>query len=97
MFQALQVHRQQMEALYGGPLDWQELPGRNATRVAEYLPDADVTLEGYLGPVPRVAARPTDPSPQRGGRSRRRPTALTRSAAASTNSDWLSFVAGRPP
>lgn len=27
-FQALQTHRQQMEAVYGDPLDWQEMPGR---------------------------------------------------------------------
>ncbi len=46
-FQALQAHRQQMEAMYGGPLDWQTLPGRKATRVAEYLPSADVSLEEH--------------------------------------------------
>ena len=45
-FQALQAHREEVEASYGGPLEWQELSGRKATRVADYLPDADVTDEG---------------------------------------------------
>lgn len=44
-FEGLQSHREQLEAVYGGQLDWQELLGRKATRVAEYLPDADVALE----------------------------------------------------
>jgi hypothetical protein len=50
--QALQVHKSELEAAYGRPLDWQLLPGRKATRVADYLPEADVTKDadwaGYL-------------------------------------------------
>jgi hypothetical protein len=46
-FQALQAHREAVEASYGGPLEWQELPGRKATRVADYLPDADVTEDDW--------------------------------------------------
>lgn len=30
---------------YGGALDWQELADRKATRVADYLSDADVAHE----------------------------------------------------
>ncbi|WP_202978435.1 DUF4268 domain-containing protein [Serinicoccus chungangensis] len=52
-FEALSDRRSEVEAAYGGPLDWQSLPGRKACRVAEYLPDADVTVEArwaeYLG------------------------------------------------
>jgi hypothetical protein len=44
-FEALIASRQELEAAYGGSLDWQVLPGRKATRIAEYLPDADVTHE----------------------------------------------------
>lgn len=44
-YQALRAHRDAVESTYGGPLEWQELPGRKATRVADYLPDADVTEE----------------------------------------------------
>lgn len=51
-FQALRLRRDVMETAYQGPLDWQELPGKKATRVADYLPDADLTQEdeweGYL-------------------------------------------------
>lgn len=41
-FEALQTRRQELEAAYGGALEWQDLPSRKATRIAEYL-DADVT------------------------------------------------------
>jgi hypothetical protein len=44
-FEKLQARRHELEEVYGGVLDWQELQGRKATRVAEYLPDADVTEE----------------------------------------------------
>lgn len=44
-FQALLAKREQMEVAYGGALDWQDLPGKKATRVADYLPDADLALE----------------------------------------------------
>jgi hypothetical protein len=44
---ALSAHRPQLEAAYGGLLDWQSLPGRKATRIAEYLPDADVSVEEH--------------------------------------------------
>lgn len=44
-FQALEVLRATLEDAYGGPLDWQELPTRKATRIADYLPDADVSFE----------------------------------------------------
>jgi hypothetical protein len=40
--QALRVRRAEAEAAYGRDLDWQELPGRKATRIADYLPDADI-------------------------------------------------------
>lgn len=43
--QALHLKRRLMEAAYEGPLDWQELPGKKATRIADYLPDADLTDE----------------------------------------------------
>lgn len=42
-FEILQTRQAEFEAAYGGPLVWQELPGRKATRIAEYLPDADVS------------------------------------------------------
>lgn len=42
---SLLVRKGEMEAAYGGALDWQELPDRKATRVADYLPDVDVTTE----------------------------------------------------
>jgi len=46
-FEALQTRRQELETAYGGTLEWQALPGRKATRIAEYL-DADVsTQEGW--------------------------------------------------
>ena len=44
-FEKLQAHRLELDDAYGGVLDWQEMQGRKATRVAEYLPDADVTNE----------------------------------------------------
>ena len=44
-YEALHSKRQQFEAAYNGPLDWQDLPGRKATRIAEYLPDADLKLQ----------------------------------------------------
>ena len=44
-FEALKAKQSTMEQVYGLPLDWEELPGRKATRVAEYLPDADVSAE----------------------------------------------------
>lgn len=44
-FEALETHRQELAAAYGGALEWQSLPGRKATRIAEYLPDADVTMQ----------------------------------------------------
>jgi hypothetical protein len=43
---ALLGRREQMELAYGGPLDWQELPGKKATRVAEYLTAADLGSAG---------------------------------------------------
>ena len=46
-FDELKAHQQEMEAAYESPLDWQALPGRKATRVAEYLPDADVTIQEH--------------------------------------------------
>lgn len=39
---AILGHRGEMESAYGGRLDWQELPGRKATRVAEYLAGAEL-------------------------------------------------------
>lgn len=44
-FEALQTHRQEFETAYGGALEWQALPGRISTRVAEYLPDTDVNMQ----------------------------------------------------
>jgi len=40
----LREQRRELEAAYGSSLDWQDMPGRKATRVAEYLPDADVAV-----------------------------------------------------
>jgi hypothetical protein len=42
--EVLEGQRAKMEAVYGGSLDWQPLPHRKATRVAEYLPNADVVV-----------------------------------------------------
>ena len=44
-FQALKANQSEMEQVYGLPLDWEEMPGRKSTRVADYLPDADVNSE----------------------------------------------------
>lgn len=44
-FRALQTSQMKIEEVYGHSLDWQDLPNRKATRVAEYLNDADVTDE----------------------------------------------------
>jgi len=51
-FETLSVVRDEIEDAYGATLDWQAMPGRKATRIAEYLPGADVAREqdwpGYL-------------------------------------------------
>ena len=44
-FEKLQARQVELDGSYGGVLDWQELQGRKATRVAEYLAGADVTAE----------------------------------------------------
>lgn len=44
-FEAMHAIKPALEGAYQGPLDWQALPSRKATRVADYLPDADVTNE----------------------------------------------------
>jgi hypothetical protein len=44
-FEALQGRRNDLETAYGSTLEWQSLPGRKASRVAEYLPEADVGIE----------------------------------------------------
>lgn len=44
-FNALKVNESPMEQSYGEPLDWQELHGRKATRIADYLAGADVSIE----------------------------------------------------
>lgn len=44
-FLSLRERKLPMEEAYGQPLEWQELPGRKATRLADYLPDADVSNE----------------------------------------------------
>lgn len=41
---ALQGSQLKIEDAYGHTLAWQELPNRKATRVAEYLPGADVSI-----------------------------------------------------
>ena len=46
-FQTLEAKQAEMEQAYGQALAWQDLPGRKATRVAEYLPDAEVTSEEH--------------------------------------------------
>lgn len=46
-FTALKARQADIEQVYGSGLDWQDLPGRKATRVADYLPDADVTSEEH--------------------------------------------------
>lgn len=43
---ALETYRRELESFNGLTLEWQDLPGRKSTRVAEYLAGADVTLEG---------------------------------------------------
>lgn len=42
----LRARRAEIEAVYGAPLDFQELPGRKSTRIAQYMPGADVAEEG---------------------------------------------------
>lgn len=42
IFQALREHRAAIEEAYGQPLEWEELPGRKACRVADYG-EGDVT------------------------------------------------------
>ncbi|WP_206665874.1 DUF4268 domain-containing protein [Pedococcus bigeumensis] len=44
-FHALETDQARVERAYGQPLNWQELPERKATRVADYLLDADVSVE----------------------------------------------------
>jgi len=46
-FTALKARQADIEQVYGSGLDWQDLPGRKATRVADYLPKADVTNEEH--------------------------------------------------
>ncbi|WP_433165870.1 DUF4268 domain-containing protein [Kribbella sp. CA-247076] len=46
-FRALKAHQPKLEQAYGQPLDWQDLPDRKSTRVADYLPDADITTEDH--------------------------------------------------
>ena len=48
-FEVLATRQTEFEASYEGPLEWQELPGRKATRIAEYLPDADVSMKADWG------------------------------------------------
>lgn len=43
--EALLAVREQVEDLYGGVLEWQPMPGRKATRIAEYLQGAEVGRE----------------------------------------------------
>lgn len=45
-FMALRARRADLEAAYGSALDWQDLPDRKATRIAEYLVDADIGDQG---------------------------------------------------
>jgi hypothetical protein len=44
-FEMLQATREPLETAYGGVLEWQSLPERKSTRVAEYRADADVAHE----------------------------------------------------
>lgn len=41
-FRSLLAQQDRFEASYGGALDWQELEGRRACRIADYLPDASI-------------------------------------------------------
>ena len=45
IFDHFQLHREQFEAAYGRPVEWEELPTARACRIAEYYPDADVAYE----------------------------------------------------
>jgi len=51
LFRSIESHRAQIEASYGGPLTWEELPGRQACRIAAYG-EGDVALldehDGYI-------------------------------------------------
>lgn len=42
LYTALHHHREEIEADYGGPLNWEELPHRRASRIADYT-DGDIT------------------------------------------------------
>lgn len=41
-YNALLARKAEIEAAYGGPLDWQSLPDRVASRIAVHLTDADI-------------------------------------------------------
>lgn len=41
-FTRLSSQRERFESAYGGPIEWQELPGRSACRIADYLADASI-------------------------------------------------------
>ena len=49
LYESLFASREQLEDAYGGRLDWQPMEGRKATRIAEYLPGAEVTNESDWG------------------------------------------------
>ena len=36
IYEQLEAQREAIEALYGGPLSWEELPDKRASRVADY-------------------------------------------------------------
>jgi len=42
LYSRLLGHRERIETIYGGPLSWEELPDRRASRIADYT-DGDVT------------------------------------------------------
>lgn len=42
----LQTQKASLEAAYGSPLEWQAIPSRKSTRIADYLPGADVENAG---------------------------------------------------
>lgn len=44
--EALRAGQSAFEMHYGGPLEWEEMANRKSTRIAEYLPGADILLEG---------------------------------------------------
>ena len=80
IFESSLRQEEQFETAYGWPLHWEELPNARASKIADYLDDADVTFEDRhdefvdwlfdSGTRMRLAIAAVDVSVQRMPRSR---------------------------